>query len=114
MQTSELENRRIHPRVPLGCHVQLQPIRTSLASSTERRSDSISRDISAGGMRIWSDRAYPMHTRLLLAFECDALEWTGITTCVGSVVWVEPDPTAGRCLLGVKFGDTEPGKTTLQ
>jgi hypothetical protein len=55
-----------------------------------------------------------MHTRLLLAFECDALEWTGITTCVGSVVWVEPDPTAGRCLLGVKFGDTEPGKTTLQ
>ncbi|MBK5965677.1 hypothetical protein CCR95_16695 [Thiocystis minor] len=114
MQTRELKNRRLHARVPLGCDVQLQPISTPSASSTKCSYDSISRDISAGGMRIWSDRPYPTQTRLMLAFECDALEWTGITTCVGSVVWVEPDPTAGRCLLGIKFGDTEPGQTTLQ
>ncbi len=107
MQTNGFENRRRHPRVPVGCEVQLQPINTPYNNATGCSFESVSRDISAGGMRIWSDRPYPMNTRLLLAFECEALEWTGITSCVGSVVWIDPHPIEGRCLLGIRFGDSE-------
>jgi c-di-GMP-binding flagellar brake protein YcgR len=107
MQSIESDNRRQHPRVPLGCEVQLQPVNNPFNDAAECSSKSISQDISAGGMRIWSDHTYPMHTRLLLAFECEVLNWTGITSCVGSVVWISPQPTEGQCLLGVKFGDEE-------
>ncbi|AFL72532.1 PilZ domain-containing protein [Thiocystis violascens] len=107
MQTTGFDNRRQHPRAPLGCEVQLQPINSQLAGTAGCSYDSVSCDISAGGMRIWSDRPYPTKTRLLLAFECDAQGWSGVTSCVGSVVWIDPHPAEGRCLLGIKFGDAE-------
>lgn len=107
MQDSEYDNRRTHQRVPMGCEVQLHPLVASFDEAAECSHDSESRDISAGGMRVWSDRLYPLHARLLLAFECDARDWPSVTSRVGSVVWCSPLPAREGCLLGIKFGDDE-------
>ncbi|MBK1641228.1 hypothetical protein CKO12_04930 [Chromatium okenii] len=109
METSEFDNRRQHQRSLMeGCEVQLKPMDAALGEAVKCSYDSASRDISDGGMRIWSDRCYPLHTRLLVSFECNVQEWPSVTTRVGVVMWVSPLEEEGRCLLGIKFGDDDP------
>jgi len=109
METSEFDNRRQHQRSLMeGCEVQLKPMDAALGEAVKCSYDSASRDISDGGMRIWSDRCYPLHTRLLVSFECDLQEWPSVTTRVGVVMWVNHNIEEGRCLLGIKFGDDDP------
>jgi hypothetical protein len=107
MRSSHQENhrRRHHPRQPMGAKVQLQPIGTVVSDSVPCSHHSLSRDISASGMRIEADRFYSPDTRLLLAIEQEGVGMLSITLCTGAVVWMDPLPIQGRCMLGIKFGD---------
>ncbi|MBV5308191.1 PilZ domain-containing protein [Chromatium okenii] len=109
MKPSEFDNRRQYPRKRLeGCEVQLKPIDASLGEMAVCSYGSLSRDISDGGMRIWTDQFYSINTRLLVSFENNAqAEWASVTTRVGVVMWVSPDSREGYYLIGIKFGDED-------
>ncbi|AFL74591.1 PilZ domain-containing protein [Thiocystis violascens] len=94
-------NRRSDLRVPVRCEVKLQPLAdTSLIQEGQVQ------DISAGGMQILADRPYPVHSQVLLDFECKELGWGHLTSFLASVMWIDPHPTNGHCRLGVKFSDS--------
>lgn len=114
MPTNQIDNRR-HPRLAVGCDVQIQPIGALFNDQAPRSHFALSRDISDGGMRLSADRRYPLHAQLLLAFEHEESGWDCVTSCMGAVVWTTPLPGSDGCLMGIEFGEQDiSGATRLQ
>jgi Tfp pilus assembly protein PilZ len=67
------------------------------------------RNISESGIQVLADRLFAVHTRVLIEMEADEAP-EGIQA-VGTVVWVGPGGTSGRCILGIAFSDV--GDTAL-
>jgi hypothetical protein len=103
MRSDQQKERRRHPRKPLGGKVQLLSPGAAIPSTVPCSRHSLSHDISATGMRIESDRFYLRNTQLLLSIERESAGRLSITSCAAVVVWANPLPGQGRCMLGIRF-----------
>jgi hypothetical protein len=98
-------NSRKNERIPLDCALQIQPIQTAVSGTTHCSRESRARDLSESGMQLWSERPYPVQSRVLVSFECEETGETHITTRTAMVMWFKPVDING-CILGVRFETT--------
>ena len=109
MADTQADERRMCERMSWACQARLLPL--SLEPSTPRPGiqQTTGRDISEGGMQVWSDRLFAVKSRLLV--ELDAPEIPEGIQAVGSVAWVSPTNADDRWCVGIEFSDV--GDTAL-
>lgn len=107
IQSSRTINRRRHFRREDCCEVQLQTIDAPPDASDACSHNCLSRDVSAGGMRLLADRPYSVDSKVLITMECRENGWTRITSRVGTVVWSKLDAPGTHCQLGIHFTDID-------
>jgi len=102
--------RRTFVRVNSEFPVQLRPMHHDNPIQIH---NSMSQDLSEGGMQISSFYFYPVHAKLMLELYL-AIDSEPIIT-VGKVVWVEQVPYQDRYRVGIEFsGIEDENKTSLR
>lgn len=96
--------RRHDERIVTERLVQIQPLDASAETGPDLR-PCVTHDLSARGMGVWVDAPYQGWPHLLLSIEQIEGNATRITSSSGSVVRTHLEPTAGRCLLGIRFAE---------
>ncbi len=95
--------RRGFERIPWECHARLLPLSLEPTLPTLGLHHGLGRDISEGGLQVWSNRLFPVKSRLLLEMEAPEIP-EGIQA-VGSVVWISPTTSQDQWCLGIEFSD---------
>jgi Tfp pilus assembly protein PilZ len=97
------DERRGSERVTWQCHARLVPL------SLETRPDALGlqhvtgRNISEGGLQVWTDRLFAIQSRLLV--EMDSPGISEGFQAVGSVAWISPTPSEDQWCVGIEFSD---------
>lgn len=98
-----VDERRGSERVAWKCHARLVPL------SRETRLDALGlqhvmgRNISEGGLQVWTDRLFAIQSRLLV--EMESPDVPDGFQAVGAVAWISPTPAADRWCVGIEFSD---------
>lgn len=102
-------DRRLQSRVSVRYQIQLRPINgidPSKEKSGPRLCSCVSRDICEGGVGVLVDYPYPVDFHFLVSFERkDDGDLKCVTSRFGSVAWINPLPSGGRYMLGIRFDD---------
>ena len=109
MADTKADERRMCERMSWACQARLLPLSLELNMPTPGIRHAMGRDISEGGIQVWSDRLFAVKSRLLLELEAPELP-EGIQA-VGSVAWVSATNSDDRWCVGIEFSDV--GDTAL-
>jgi len=97
-----VSNRRRFTRIGSDCQVQLKQLPKNFPGQIH---NTLSKDISEGGLQLSSFYFYPVNSRILMEVYLSG-DSEPVKT-VGKVVWVEQLPYQDRYKVGIEFSDLD-------
>lgn len=105
MSGSRQRDRREHKRISVDYEIELRPINPPAGGPGVDVRYGSARNVSKGGVAVSVDYPYPVEPGLLVSFRRKDGGLNCIMSRTGTVAWLNPLPSEGRCLLGIKFTD---------